>query len=71
MWRELQADLAGLVPGGRQVVAERSGHYVHRAQPELVVAAIRQAVDAVRDPETWATPAAATPTAQRNAAAPH
>ena len=62
MWRELQADLAGLVPGGRHVVAERSGHYVHRTEPELVVAAIRQVIEAVRDPSTWATPAAGTPT---------
>jgi len=53
--RELQTDLAGLVPGGRLVVAERSGHYVHQAQPELVVQAVRQVVGAVRDPSSWAT----------------
>jgi hypothetical protein len=47
--RELQADLAGLVPNGRQVIAERSGHYVHQAEPELVVAAIQQVVEAARD----------------------
>ena len=57
LWRELQADLAGLAPNGRHVVAERSGHYVHQTQPELVVEAIRQVVEAVRDPGTWATPA--------------
>jgi hypothetical protein len=62
LWLELQADLAGLVPNGRHVVAERSGHYVHQTQPELVVAAIRQVVEAVRDPGTWATPTADTPT---------
>jgi pimeloyl-ACP methyl ester carboxylesterase len=59
--RELQADLATLVPNARHVIAERSGHYIHQSQPELVVEAIRQVVEAVRDPSTWATPAASTP----------
>jgi pimeloyl-ACP methyl ester carboxylesterase len=58
LWRELQADLAGLAPNGRHVIAERSGHYVHQAEPELVVAAIEAVVTAVRDPGTWATPTA-------------
>ncbi len=58
-----EADLAGLAPNARNVVAERSGHYVHQAEPELVVAAIRQVVEAVRDPASWATPGAGTPTA--------
>jgi D-alanyl-D-alanine carboxypeptidase len=65
--RELQADLAELVPDARQVIALRSGHYVHQAEPELVVEAIRDVVDAVRDPEMWDTSAAGTPT---RAAAP-
>jgi hypothetical protein len=56
---ELQDDLAGLVAGGRLIVAEQSGHYVQQSQPDLVVDAIRAVVDAVRDPGTWATPAAA------------
>lgn len=50
---ELQADLAGLVPGGRRVIAEHSGHYVQQNQPDLVVAAIRDVVDAVRNPDSW------------------
>ena len=58
---ELQQDLAGLVPGGRRVVAKKSGHYVQRSQPDLVVAAIRDVVQAVRDPSTWATPPSGTP----------
>jgi pimeloyl-ACP methyl ester carboxylesterase len=60
--RELQADLAGLTPNGQQVIAERSGHYVHQTEPELVVEAIRQVVEAVRDPETWDASAPGTPT---------
>jgi pimeloyl-ACP methyl ester carboxylesterase len=61
LWQELQADLAGLVPNARHVVAEQSGHYIHQSQPELVVEAIQQVTEAVRDPSTWATPVAATP----------
>jgi pimeloyl-ACP methyl ester carboxylesterase len=45
---ELQADLVTLIPGGRQIVATKSTHYVHRTQPDLVVDAIRQAVTAAR-----------------------
>ncbi len=53
---ELQADLAGLVPGGRLVVAEQSGHYIQQTQPDLIVTAIRDVVQAVRDPTSWGTP---------------
>jgi len=48
LWRELQADLAGRVPGGRQVVAQHSGHYIHQSEPGLVVEAIREVVGAAR-----------------------
>jgi pimeloyl-ACP methyl ester carboxylesterase len=58
---ELQTDLAGLVPGGRHVVAEQSRHYVQQSQPDLVVAAIRAVVAAVRDPSTWETLPSGTP----------
>jgi len=53
---ELQADLAGLVPGGRLVIAEQSGHYIQQSQPDLIVAAIRDVIQAVRDPGSWGTP---------------
>jgi pimeloyl-ACP methyl ester carboxylesterase len=56
--RELQADLASLVPNARHVIAEESGHFIHDDQPDLVIEAIRQVVAAVRDPATWATPPA-------------
>src|SRR5215211_3421398 len=59
--RELQADLASLVPNSRHVIAERSGHYIHQAEPDLVVDAIRQVVAAVRDPSTWETAGMGTP----------
>ena len=47
--------------GARTVTAEESGHLVPLDQPEVVVAAIEDVVAAVRDPSSWATPAAATP----------
>jgi pimeloyl-ACP methyl ester carboxylesterase len=55
---ELQEDLAGLVPGGRHIVAEQSTHYIHQGQPDLVLDTIHQVAEAVRDPTTWGTPSA-------------
>ena len=46
--QELQADLTRLVPGGRQVIAQQSGHYIHQSEPGLVVDAIREVVEAAR-----------------------
>ena len=50
----LQADLATLVPDAKHVIATESGHNIHQDQPELVIEAIRDVVDAARDPATWA-----------------
>jgi hypothetical protein len=44
----LQRDLVGRSPRGRQIMAERSGHFIHRDEPELVVNAIRQVVEEVK-----------------------
>ncbi len=49
----LQEDLARLVPNARHIVASQSGHDIHQDQPELVIAAIREVVEAVRDPGAW------------------
>jgi pimeloyl-ACP methyl ester carboxylesterase len=49
----LQEDLATIVPDAHFAVATKSGHNIHQDQPELVIAAIREVVDAVRDPITW------------------
>jgi pimeloyl-ACP methyl ester carboxylesterase len=43
-----QADLATLSANGRHLVATRSGHHIHLDEPDLVVEAIRQVVDAAR-----------------------
>ena len=47
-WMELQKDLVGLSPQARQVIAERSGHYVPFDQPELIVDSLREMVASVR-----------------------
>jgi pimeloyl-ACP methyl ester carboxylesterase len=43
-----QADLATLSTNSRHVVATNSGHHIHLDEPDLVVEAIRQVVDAAR-----------------------
>jgi pimeloyl-ACP methyl ester carboxylesterase len=48
LWRQLQRELAQLVPGGRLVVATESGHNIQDEQPELVLDAIHDVVQAVR-----------------------
>jgi pimeloyl-ACP methyl ester carboxylesterase len=55
-----QARLATIVPDARHIIATKSGHNIHQDQPELVIQAIRDVVDAIRDPSTWTT---ATPVA--------
>jgi pimeloyl-ACP methyl ester carboxylesterase len=49
-WRAAQEGLATLSPRSRFEVAEESAHYVQLEQPDLVIAAIRQVVEAVREP---------------------
>jgi pimeloyl-ACP methyl ester carboxylesterase len=53
VWMPLQEQLASLTPDARLVVAEQSGHFIPGEQPDLVIAAIRQVVDAVRNPGAW------------------
>lgn len=48
-WDELQRSLARLTSRTRHVVAEGSGHYVQFDRPELVVGAVREVVDIVRE----------------------
>lgn len=56
-WAKAQDRLTRLVPGARHVVATKSSHYIQIQQPDLVIGAINQVVDAVRDPSTWRTEA--------------
>lgn len=46
--QELQASLVRLIPGSRQIIAEKSGHFIQKDQPELVIKAIRELVEAAR-----------------------
>jgi pimeloyl-ACP methyl ester carboxylesterase len=61
VFRAENADLAMLAPGERWIVVEGSGHNIHNDRPAVVIDAVRDVVDAVRDPSTWATPATPAP----------
>jgi pimeloyl-ACP methyl ester carboxylesterase len=49
LWRQTQQELAGLSPRGTHVVCEHCGHYVHKDDPALVIATIRDVVSQARD----------------------
>ena len=54
VWLELHTELRELSSKGRQVMANKSGHYIQHDEPGLVVDAIREVVEQVRsdsDPE--------------------
>lgn len=63
IWRGLHAEIARLVPDGRHVIAEDSGHDIHTERPDLVVGAVSDVVAAARDPRSWGTSVAASPVA--------
>jgi pimeloyl-ACP methyl ester carboxylesterase len=46
---KMQAELAALSTRGKQIIAEECGHHIHVEQPRLVIDAIREVVEAVRD----------------------
>ena len=48
VWRELQDALAALAPGAQHVIATKSGHDIQITEPDLVITAVRQVVDAAR-----------------------
>lgn len=52
-WRNGQDGLAALEPDAKHVVATESDHYIQIEQPDLVIDAVRQVVEAVRDPASW------------------
>jgi pimeloyl-ACP methyl ester carboxylesterase len=55
-WREGQNGLAALLPDARKTIATESDHYIQIEQPDLVIDAVRQVVEAVRDPGAWRQP---------------
>jgi pimeloyl-ACP methyl ester carboxylesterase len=46
---ELQKELVGRSSRGKQIIAEKSGHYIQHDQPELVIDAIRQVMEEVKE----------------------
>ena len=49
--REDQRSLAAMSPQGRQIIAEKSGHFVQNDEPGIVIQAIRDVVDRSRKTE--------------------
>lgn len=47
-WKELQTELVGRSQNGKQIIAEKSGHYIQFDQPNLVLNTIRQTTEAAR-----------------------
>ena len=47
-WQALQSELVALSSDSKQVIAEQSGHNIQLDQPDLVIDAIREMVDAIR-----------------------
>lgn len=54
-WRTSQATLATLAPNAKHKIATKSSHYIQASEPQLVFDAIKQVVEAVRNPATWTT----------------
>jgi pimeloyl-ACP methyl ester carboxylesterase len=52
-WHAAQDRLATLAPNARHKIATKSSHYIQIQEPQLVIDAIRQVVEAVRNPSTW------------------
>ncbi len=54
-WHTAQDALATLAPNAKHKIATKSSHYIQAQEPQLVVDAIKQVVEAVRNPATWTT----------------
>ena len=48
VWEEKHVEWISRVPGGKHVVAEKSGHFIQAEQPQLVIDAIKQVFDQAR-----------------------
>src|SRR5215213_7779631 len=55
LWQELQREQAQVLDA-RFIQVLEGDHFLQQDQPDLVIEAIRQVVEAVRDPGTWAAP---------------
>ena len=54
-WHSAQDALATLAPNAKHKIATKSSHYIQAQEPQLVIDAIKQVVEAVRNPSTWRT----------------
>jgi len=54
-WHAAQDGLAALAPNAKHKTATKSSHYIQAQEPQLVIDAIKQVVEAVRDPSAWKT----------------
>src|SRR5216110_2321406 len=54
-WHAGQDGLATLAPNAKHIVATKSAHYIQVQEPQLVIDAIKQVVEAVRNPSAWTT----------------
>jgi pimeloyl-ACP methyl ester carboxylesterase len=52
-WHTSQDALATLAPNAKHKIATKSSHYIQVQEPELVIDAIKQVVEAVRNPPAW------------------
>ena len=54
-WHAAQDALVTLAPNVRHKIATKSAHYIQVQEPQLVIDAIKQVVEAVRNPSGWTT----------------
>jgi pimeloyl-ACP methyl ester carboxylesterase len=54
-WHTAQDELATLAPTAKHNIATKSSHYIQAQEPQLVIDAIKQVVEAVRNPSAWTT----------------
>jgi pimeloyl-ACP methyl ester carboxylesterase len=52
-WHAAQDALATIAPNAKHKIATKSSHYIQAQEPQLVIDAIKQVVEAVRNPSTW------------------
>ena len=51
-WLNLHKEWLKKIPQGKHVLAQNSGHFIQEQEPELVVSAIREIVEAARKPRS-------------------
>jgi hypothetical protein len=61
VWRDLQADLLGLSSNSRHIIAQTPDHYLHVADPDVVLRAMSEVVRGVRSGRPLPGPAVADP----------